>query len=78
MSFPTFCDDFNIFFDDRFYNSYLLFLEAMVIYLFNWRYIVLGFTIVFDDVDVNRFMIIGIEQETISEEYKYCRHIYRG
>lgn len=31
MSFPTFCDDFNIFFDDRFYNSYLLFLEAMVI-----------------------------------------------
>ncbi len=36
MSFPTFCDDFNIFFDDRFYNSYLLFLEAMVIYLFNW------------------------------------------
>ena len=57
MSLPSFCDDFRIFFNDRLDDSYLLFLESVIVYLFYRRYIVFGFTIVFDNVYVNRLMV---------------------
>lgn len=48
--------------------------ETFVIYLFNRFKIVLCLFTVLFYMDMHRFMVITIEQETISKEYKDSRH----
>ena len=40
-----------------------MFLEPMIIYLLYWTDIIFGFTIILDNVNMDRFMIIRIEQK---------------
>ena len=78
MYLPPFSDDLYILFDDRLNNRYLLLFKAMIINLLYRIYIILRFTFVFDNVYVNRFMVVRIEQESETEENEYCWHITRS
>ncbi len=51
-----------------------MFLEPMIIYLLYWTDIIFGFTIILDNVNMDRFMIIRIEQKPKTKKYKNSRH----
>ena len=71
MSLPSFGYDFFILLDNRFDNRYLLLFETMIVNLLYRSYIILRFTIVFDNVDVNWIMVVRIEHESEAKEDEY-------
>ena len=53
-----------------------MFLETMIVNLFNRLYIVLCFIAVFDNMDVNGEIVVRIEQKAKSQKYKYSWHVF--
>jgi hypothetical protein len=74
--FPPVNDNLDILFDDGFNDRNLLLLETVVVDLCYRVDIIFGFTIVFDDVNVNRFVVVGVEHEPKTEKYEDSGHIY--
>ena len=58
MSLPSFRDHFNVLFYNGFNNCNLLFLESMIIYLFDWRDVGFRLTIILNDMNMYRFMVV--------------------
>ena len=76
MSFPSFCDYLNILFYNGFNDGNLLFLEAVIINQFYRINIVLCFTVIFYNMNMNRLMVIRVEQESETKEDEYCWYNY--
>ncbi len=74
MVLPSVYNNLCVFFNYGFYYSNLLFLESVIIYLFYRLDIVFCFTIIFDNMHMNRFVVVGIEHKPETKEYKYCWH----
>ena len=76
MLFPPVNDNLDILFDNGFNDRNLLLLKAVVIDLCYWVYIIFCFAIVLEDVNVNRFVVVGIEHEPKTEKNEDSGHVY--
>lgn len=70
-------DSFLVFFDNGFYHFYFCWLKAMIIYKFHWKQIELCFCSTFHHMYMNRRVVIGVKQESITKKRKYCWHVFR-
>ena len=75
MCFPTVNNNFYVFFYNRFYDCYLLLLETVIVNLLYWLYIIFSFAIVLYNVNMYGVMVIGVKEESVAKEDKYCWHI---
>jgi hypothetical protein len=71
MSIPSFFDYLNILFYNGFNDGNLLFLEAVIINQFYRINIVLCLTVIFYNMNMNRLMVIRVEQESETKQDEF-------
>ena len=52
-----------------------MFLKAMIVYLFYRLNIILSLIVIFNNMDMDRHMVVRVEHKAEPEKYKYCWHI---